>query len=105
VAYDYSGLDWGLASALGDDTALVAELRKALVDDAKVAEDLLRRSRCDANWMAAAHRLKGLAASFGARSLLEAANIAIEYAPGDPVALRQIERAIAQLSQGLARQD
>jgi HPt (histidine-containing phosphotransfer) domain-containing protein len=104
MAYDFAGMDWSLASALGDDAALLAELRHALVDDARSVANLLHRSRCDANWIGAAARLKGLAASFGAQPLLDAANIALDYAPGDPVALRQIDQAIEQLSTGLARQ-
>jgi HPt (histidine-containing phosphotransfer) domain-containing protein len=105
MSYDFAGMDWSLSSALGDDAELVAELRGALIDDAKTVANLLHRSRCDANWTGAAARLKGLAASFGAQSLLDAANVALEYAPGDPVSLRQVDQAIEQLSAGLARHE
>lgn len=94
MAYDNSGMDWAIAGVLGDDAALLAELRAALVADARSAADLLKRSRCDANWTAAAHRLKGLAASFGAKTLMAAADDALNLAPGDPVALRAIDNAI-----------
>lgn len=64
-------LDASLAAAVGNDPSLVLELRAALIDGARHYSDLLARSRCDANWTSAAHRLKGLAASFGAISLIE----------------------------------
>ena len=98
MAYDYSGLDWSIATALGDDAALMAELRHALIDDAKSAADLLRRSRCDANWFGAARRLKGLAASFGAKLLMNAADDALYLAPGDPSVLKAIDAAIAAIA-------
>ena len=94
MAYDYAGLDWTIASALGDDAALMADLRRALVEDARYGADLLRRSRCDANWIGAAQRLKGLAASFGAGALSDAADLALALAPGDPSALRCVDAAI-----------
>ncbi|MFM9852273.1 MAG: Hpt domain-containing protein [Sphingomonadaceae bacterium] len=95
MAYEMGALDAALAAAVGDDASLVAELRAALIEGAKRHADLLSRARCDGNWSVAAHRLKGLAASFGAVHLLDAANLALESAPGDPVAIRRIERAIA----------
>ena len=98
MAYDYSGLDWSIATVLGDDATLMAELRTALVDDARSAADLLRRSRCDANWYGAAHRLKGLASSFGAKVLMNAADDALYLAPGDPSVLRTIDAAIEAMA-------
>jgi HPt (histidine-containing phosphotransfer) domain-containing protein len=97
MAYEMGALDAALAAAVGDDASLVAELRAALIDGAKRHADLLSRSRCDANWLVAAHRLKGLAASFGAVHLIDAADVALTAAPGDPVAIRRVERAIAIL--------
>jgi hypothetical protein len=97
MAFDYRGLDWGIASALGDDTALLSELHHALVVDAKAAADLLQRSRCDANWRVAAQRLRGLALSFGSTRLVKAAEMALNLAPGDPSSLKAVNRAIARL--------
>ncbi|WP_219892486.1 Hpt domain-containing protein [Aquisediminimonas profunda] len=94
MAYEIGALDASLAAAVGNDPSLVLELRAALIDGALHYRDLLARSRCDANWTAAAHRLKGLAASFGAVTLIEAADLALQSAPGDPVALRKIQRAV-----------
>lgn len=98
MAYEIGTIDSALAAAVGDDPVLVQELRGALIDGASTYSDLLSRSRCDANWIAAGHRLKGLAASFGAIHLMDAADFALESAPGDPVALRRVNRAIELLS-------
>jgi HPt (histidine-containing phosphotransfer) domain-containing protein len=97
MAYEPGALDSALAAAVGDDPALVAELRVALIQSAEHHADLLARARCDANWRSAAWRLKGLAASFGAMPLVIAATEALEAVPNDPVALRKINRAIAYL--------
>lgn len=98
MAYEIGVLDASLAAAVGNDPSLVRELRAALIEGASHYADLLSRSRCDANWIMTAHRLKGLAASFGALQLIEAADLALQSAPGDPVALRAINRAVALLA-------
>lgn len=97
MAYEIATLDASLAAAVGNDPALVRELRAALSEGAAHYADLLVRSRCDANWITTAHRLKGLAASFGAMRLAEAADLVLESAPGDPVAVKQVKQAIAEL--------
>jgi HPt (histidine-containing phosphotransfer) domain-containing protein len=95
MVYDPGALHIALAAAVGDDPQLVAELRGAFLDSAATLVDQLRRSRCDGNWRMAALRLQGLGASFGAVALMSAAEGAAHGAPGDPVALREIEQAIA----------
>ena len=95
MAYDPGALNAALAAAIGDDPALKAELRAVFLESAHRQADLLVRSRCDDNWRTAAWRLKGLAASFGATQLMEAADAAATGVPGDPVALRRITGAIA----------
>lgn len=97
MSFDYGALDAALTAAVGDDQSLIAELRTAFLESAKRQVDLLNRSRCDANWEYAAWRLKGLAASFGATNLLDLADEAAHSAPGDPVILRKLERAIAAI--------
>lgn len=99
MAYEIGALDAALAAAVGDDPTLVRELRDALIEGASSYADLLSRARCDANWNTAAHRLKGLAASFGALQLMDAAEQALEGAPGDPVSLRRVNRAIELLAE------
>ncbi|MCL4673259.1 MAG: Hpt domain-containing protein [Sphingomonadaceae bacterium] len=90
MLFDNGALDATLASAAGDDPALLNELRTAFRESVARQLDLLSRSRCDGNWTMAALRLKGLAASFHASELLELAEEAISGAPGDPVILRKI---------------
>ncbi|AOL23449.1 hypothetical protein Ga0102493_112434 [Erythrobacter litoralis] len=98
MAYESGALDATIAAAAGDDSALMGELRKAFLDSAARQLDLLRRSRCDGNWNVAAMRLKGLAASFHAQDLLGAAENALASAPGDPAAIREIDKVIARFS-------
>lgn len=94
MAYDPGALNASLAAAVGSDSELVAELRAAFIESAERQVDLMGRSRCDANWVIAASRLKSLAASFGASGLGGLADEALDGAPGDPVVLRKIGAAI-----------
>jgi len=96
MAFDHGALDATLAAAAGDDAALMHELRAAFVESAMRQLDLLRRARCDGNWHVAAMRLKGLAASFHAGDLLRAAETALHAAPGEPVAVREVEAVLAR---------
>lgn len=98
MVHEAGALDATLAAAAGDDSALLRELRGAFIDSASKQLDLLRRSRCDGNWNVAAMRLKGLAASFHAEELLLAAENALESAPGEPAAIRDIERVLDRFS-------
>ena len=91
MAYLGEAIDAHLVSALGDDPALLRELRRAFLDSALAAVDLLERARCDANWRVAAERLKGLA------ELIALADQAIAGAPGDPVVLRKIRALLAEI--------
>ena len=98
MAFDPGTLASALSVAAGEDDLLIAELRGVFLDSARRHANLLGRSRCDANWRLAAGRLKGLAASFGMIELVALAQDAEAGAPGDPVAKRRIETAIAQLA-------
>jgi hypothetical protein len=98
MAYDPGALDAALAAAVGDDPALMLELRAALLGSAQKHFDMLCGARNDATWYLAATRLQGLAASFGAMQLLAAANETLEAAPGDPVSTRRVGRALDRLS-------
>lgn len=90
MAYESGSFETALAVAAGDDFALFAELRLAFLESSSRQLDLLRRSRCDANWHMAAMRLQGIAASFHDQLLEELAREALAGAPGDPAALRKI---------------
>ncbi len=94
MVYDPGALSASLAAAVGADSQLLAELRDAFVESAARQVDLMRRSRCDANWSYAASRLKSLAGSFGAVGLMKLADEALSGAPGDPVVIRRIAAAI-----------
>lgn len=100
MSYDPGALDAALSAAVGDDSALIQDLRVAFMESAAHHIDLLGRARCDANWALAAWRLKGLAASFGLTALMALADEAAEAAPGDPRVLRRLQAALAGLRQG-----
>ena len=91
MAHEAGDFNQTLAAAAGDDAALMAELRAGFVESLSEQVDLLKRARCDGNWDVAARRLRGLGASFHATELVRLAEIAMESAPGDPVAIRKLE--------------
>lgn len=99
MSYDPGALHAALAAAVGDDSALIADLRVAFLESATRQVDLLGRARCDANWELAAWRLKGLAASFGLTALMMLADEAAAAAPGDPRVLRKLQAALQVLDQ------
>lgn len=99
MSYDPGALHAALAAAVGEDGALIADLRTAFMESAARQIDLLGRARCDANWQLAAWRLKGLAASFGLTALMALAEDAAQAAPGDPAVLRELRAALAALEQ------
>jgi len=90
MAYAHGDFELTLTAAAGDDPALFAELRECFVESLAIQVDLLKRSRCDANWIMAAERLRGLAASFHSGELVALAEEALDGAPGDPVVLRKL---------------
>jgi len=99
MSYDPGALHAALAAAVGEDSALIADLRVAFIESATRQIDLLGRARCAANWELAAWRLKGLAASFGVTALMALADEAAQAAPGDPRVLRRLHAALAMLEQ------
>lgn len=97
MAYDPGAIDATLAAAVGDEPALIAELREAFLVSVKRGIDGLRASKGPQEWAAAALRLKGLAASFGAVRLMALASEAANAAAGDSAVLRRLERAVERL--------
>ena len=95
MLYENGAFDATLAAAAGDDSVLYAELRAAFVTSLTRQIDLLKRSRCDANWDVTAMRLKGLAASFHASDLIILADEAVNSAPGEPTVIRKIDAFLA----------
>lgn len=96
MAFENGAFSATLAAAAGDDAALHAELRLAFRDSVAQQVDLLSRARCDGNWLVAAQRIKGLAASFHAEPLMLLADEAVASAPGDPVVLRKLDRFLTE---------
>lgn len=96
MAYDPGAIDATLAAAVGDEPALIAELREAFLDSAKNNLATIEKTRDHAVWKDASLRLKGLAASFGAIRLMALAGEAADR-PGDPETLRKMRRAIERL--------
>ena len=97
MAYDPGAIDATLAAAVGDDPGLIAELRQAFLDSAERAVVALERAKGDEAWRAAAWRLKGLAASFGAVRLMALANEVGAAIPGDAAVISRVSRALARL--------
>lgn len=97
MAYDPGAIDATLAAAVGDDPALIAELRASFVDSARRGLEALATASDEEGWRAAAWRLKGLAASFGAVRLMALATEATVLSPHDAAMLRKLRRAIERL--------
>jgi histidine phosphotransfer protein HptB len=97
MAYDPGAIEATLAAAVGDDPALIAELRVAFVDSAERALAALAAANDGEAWTAAAWRLKGLAASFGAVRLMGLATEAATLGRRDEVALGKLKRVVARL--------
>jgi HPt (histidine-containing phosphotransfer) domain-containing protein len=97
MAYDPGAIDATLAAAVGDEPALIAELRGAFLDSANRALDVLEAARRPEEWRLAASRLKGLAASFGAIRLMSLAGEAADAQPMDPALIRRLRRAVERL--------
>jgi len=90
MAYETGALDAAISAAAGDDPELARELHASFVASLASQMDLLRRARCDGNWLVAARRLQGLGASFHEETLARLAEEACDGVPGDPAILRRI---------------
>ena len=97
MAYDPGAIDATLAAAVGDEPALIAELREAFLESVRRGLDGLERAEDPEEWRGAACRLKGLAASFGAVRLMAIANEAVDAPPRDLNLLRKLHRAVERL--------
>lgn len=97
MAYDPGAIDAALAAAVGDEPTLIAELRLAFHDSAAHTLEAMVRAPSDEGWRAAAFRLKGLAASFGAVRLMALAEQAAAGPSLDQLVLAKIKRSIARL--------
>jgi HPt (histidine-containing phosphotransfer) domain-containing protein len=97
MAYDPGAIDATLAAAVGDEPALIAELREAFLDGVKRCVETMKVTETPDGWTSAALRLKGLAASFGAIRLMALAGEAANGTAHDGAILRRLHRAIERL--------
>ena len=97
MAYDPGAIDATLAAAVGDEPALIAELREAFLDGVKRCLEGMKSAESPDGWSSSALRLKGLAASFGAIRLMALASEAASGQAHDGAVLRRLHRAIDRL--------
>ncbi len=97
MAYDPGAIDAALAAAVGDEPALIAELRLAFVEGVERSLVAMENAADDEAWRGAAWRLKGLAASFGAVRLMALAEQATGHGLDDRTTLGKLRRAAARL--------
>ena len=97
MAYDPGAIDATLAAAVGDEPALIAELREAFLDSVKRGLACLEAAQGDDAWRSAALRLRGLAASFGAIRLMAIASEAADAVAHDADLMRRLRRAVDRL--------
>ncbi len=97
MAYDPGAIDATLVAAVGEDPALIAELRAAFVESAQRAVTAMERAQDETDWRSAALRLKGLAASFGALRLLAVATEASESPAHAAQMLQRVRRSVDRI--------
>ena len=97
MAYDPGAIDATLAAAVGDEPALIAELREAFLDGVQRCFETMKSADNPDGWASAALRLKGLSASFGAVRLMALATEAANGQAHDGAILRRLHRAVDRL--------
>lgn len=95
MAYHSGAIEVSLAAALGDDPALIADLRTAFFEGVARHLDTVDHAASPAEIVDAASRLRSLAASFGAHRLMHALASVIETGTISPAERRRIDRAVA----------
>ena len=88
-------LDAVLAAAVGDEPALIAELRSAFFASANYHTASLAAATLPEGWSAAANRLHSLAASFGALSLIKVASEALRTPENESAMVRKVKHTIS----------
>lgn len=100
MAYDPGALEATLAAVVGEQSSLIAELRDAFFESADAHVAAMKSAKAQAVWEQAAQRLRSLAASFGLKRVMDAAQEAGAAPCGDARSLQRIERALATLRPG-----
>jgi hypothetical protein len=98
MSFEGGNLNASLAAAVGDDPALLYDLRRAFLESADRQVDLLSRATDEAGWHLALWRLKGLCGSFGVMHMIALVEEAEKTAPADQKMLRRIRSALSVLS-------
>lgn len=98
MSYESGNLEAALTAAVGDDPALIHDLRRAFLESADRQIDMLARARDAAAWHQALWRLKGLCGSFGVIAMIALAEQAEQAPVGDPRSLRRLRTALAALN-------
>lgn len=98
MVYDPGALEAALAAVVGDEPVLIAELRGAYFDSAKVHVEAMRSATSLADWRASAERLHSLSASFGALRVMDAAQAAARSSGIDDEILGRIDRSLTALA-------
>lgn len=89
----------------GDDQHLHDELWSAFQSGLNATFQQLVEARTASDWRQAAHRLRGLAATYGALELAALAMTAYRAMAGDIMLLSQIRERIAALQEPFLRSD
>lgn len=97
MAYDPGAIDATLAAAVGDEPMLIVELRIAFLESAERALTVMTLATDADEWRAAAWRLRGLAASFGAIRLMTLVTAVADGDPRDAEGLKKLRRAVSGL--------
>ena len=97
MAYDPGAIDATLAAAVGDEPALIAELRMAFIEGVERNLAAMESAHDDDAWRTAAWRLKGLSASFGAVRLMALADEAVGHTADAATMLGRLRRAAVRL--------
>ncbi len=99
MSYESGSLDAALEAAVGDDLALIRDLRRAFLESADRQLDLLSRADDEAAWRMALWRLKGLCGSFGVIHMIVMVEEAESARPGDDAVLRRLRSALVPLAE------
>jgi len=98
MVMDPGAIEKALAAAVGDDDALIAELKSAFLESAQLHLASLYEADDRQRWQDACWRLHALAVGFGVMRLAQASEQAASLPPRDRLALRRLRTIVHGLS-------